>query len=167
MTTPNQIILPSDAANTGKQIDNIIVVTENSASVYRQVITVGDPNTGANRQTVNASGGAGVTNVPLLASQLTPVVINSASGGNIPICAGVAGKTVKLHRLLLVMGAPTNITIEDGTTSLSGPMPFFASGTLVLDFTGDPWYASSLGNALNINSSNAVQISGTAWYVQN
>ena len=165
--TPSYVILPSDVANTGKLADNVALVNENGANVQRQVVSVGDPGVAANRQTVNASGGASVSTIPLPASQLTPFVINTSASGLLQIGpAGAAGKTVKLYRLVLFVAGPTNITFEDATNPLSGPIPMNAGGNMIFDFSGDPWYSSAAGDALNINSSNAVQLSGTAYYVQ-
>jgi hypothetical protein len=99
----------------------------------------------------------------------TPIPISfSASGDNI-IVAAVSGKIIRLYRLLLVVGAATSITFFDGTpggTALSGAFPFSAGGSMVLDDSGDAWYMTSPGNALVLNNLNAVQVSGTAWYIQ-
>ena len=165
-STPSLIQVPAVVGVAVQaSIDNNQVTT-GAGVVQRQVVSVADPATASNYQSVNANGGAGVTTVPLSASQLTPVVINSSAGGNIQIAPAAAGKTNKLMRLLVVIENPSNITFQDGSTPLSGPMPFLQSGLLVLDFSGDPWYTSSPNSALNINSSVATQLSGTAWYVQ-
>lgn len=164
--TPAVVTLPTDVTNTGKNTDNVLLVNENALQVYRQVVTVGDPSTAANRQAVNSSGAASVINPPLAASQLTPVVINSASSGLNTLVAGAGGKTVRLYRLVLFVGGATNLTFEDSSTPLSGPIPMNAGGSIILDYSGDPWYTTAAGDALNINSSSAVQLSGTAYYVQ-
>lgn len=164
--TPGVVILAVDTSNTGKNVDNVVVTNESAQTVYRQMVTLGDPITAANRQTVNSAGGAGVIPTPGPALQLTPFVINTASSGNIVLAAGSSGKTVRLYRLVLFVNGLTNITFEDAATPLSGPIQLNNGGNITLDFSGEPWYVSSSGNALNINSSNAVQVSGTAWYVQ-
>lgn len=96
---------------------------------------------------------------------LIPVPINTAVSGDIIIQPAVVLASTKLYRLILLFGGATNITFKDGAIALSGPLPFVANGTIVLDFSGDPWYIGSLNTNFIINSSNAVQISGTAWIV--
>jgi hypothetical protein len=164
--TPGTVTLPSDAANVGKLIDNTVVLNEASIAVYRQGVTIGDPAVGGQRLLVNPQGGIGVAPCPIATPQLTPFVINSAASGALQIASAMVGLRNKLHRLILYVGGPTTLTFEDGTTPLSGPIPLLAYGNILLDFSGEPWFTSSANSALNLNSSNAVQLSGTAWYVQ-
>lgn len=164
--TPSYVILADDSSNTGKKIDNVTVTNESAVSVLRQMVTVGDAITAANRQIVTSAGGAGVTPVPNATSQLSQTVVNNATIGNIVVAAGSSGKTVRLYRLILFFGGSVNLTIKDATTALSGPMPFSQGGSLVLDFQSEPWWSSSSGNALNLAADSAAQISGTAYYVQ-
>jgi hypothetical protein len=96
---------------------------------------------------------------------LVQVPINNVLGGDIIISPAVVQASTKLYRLLLLCGGMTSITFVDGTSPLSGPMPMLANGSIVLDFSGDPWYVGSLNTNFIINSSSAVQVSGTAWVV--
>ena len=96
---------------------------------------------------------------------LNQIAINSAAGGDIIISPAVVQASTKLYRLLLLCGGATNITFKDGSTPLSGPLPMLANGSIVLDFSGDPWYVGSLDTNFIITSDNAVQVSGTAWVV--
>lgn len=96
----------------------------------------------------------------------TAPITFSGSGDN-SLVAGVAGQIVRLYRIFFVVSGATNLTIKDGaSTSLSGAMAFGANGSLILDFQAEPWYMTASGNALVLNSSNAVQVSGTIWYIQ-
>ena len=111
----------------------------------------------------------GTRTVPamLVASQLTAAAISSAAGGDIAVIAGVAGQTIRVHRLLLVVNAATSITFKDSTpTSFSGAMPIAANGGIALDFNGDPWYTAAAGKDFVITSSAVTQISGSIWYAQ-
>jgi hypothetical protein len=60
--------------------------------------------------------------------------------------------------------AATTITLQDGSTPLTGPMSLAAGVPLVLPFDSVPWFTSSLGNALNLVNGSAVQVSGLALY---
>jgi hypothetical protein len=94
---------------------------------------------------------------------LNLVVINTAAPGDLVIQPATFNFSTKLYRLVLMFAGPTNLTFKDGTTPLSGPMPFIANQGLVLDFSGDPWYEGSLNTDFIINSSVGVQMSGSAW----
>jgi hypothetical protein len=41
--TPVYVQLPSDAANTGKKIESVSLVDDNSNTVYREMVSIGDP----------------------------------------------------------------------------------------------------------------------------
>ena len=106
-----------------------------------------------------------------LASVQLAAVNFSASGDN-TLVAAVAGKLIQLVRIFVVVAAATNLTFKDGTggTALSGPIPMAANGSITLDIapvTDFPWYSTSnVANNLVLNSSAAVQVSGTIWYSQ-
>lgn len=58
---------------------------------------------------------------------------------------------------------PTNITIKNGSTNLTGAMRFASGTAMVLTFQNNaklPWFVVSPGSAFILNSSAAVQISG-------
>jgi hypothetical protein len=95
---------------------------------------------------------------------LTPVVINTASSGDLALVAASGGNKARLYRLILVAGGITNITFKSAATALSGPIPLPANGSITLDFSGDPWFTTATNEAFNLNNSAAVQISGTAYY---
>ena len=165
MPAQSSVQVPSVTGTVQASIDNNTVATA-AGSVQRQVVTVADANSASNYQTVNANGGAGVTTVPLSASQLVIGVINNNAGGQVQLAPAASGKTNKLMRLILFVQDPTYLTFQDGSTPLSGPIPLLSSGSIILDYSGDPWYTSSTNSALNILSSAVTQISGTAYYVQ-
>src|SRR5712692_2858354 len=98
--------------------------------------------------------------------KITPVVVNFSGSGDQTIVTGVAGQTIRIMRVLLNTGAATNLTFKDGTTALTGAMAFAANGGLVLDDSDEPWYIAADGNNFVINSSAAVQVSGTIWFTQ-
>jgi len=126
-------------------------------------------NTGA--LVVNTSGGGGVTTTQtaLNAARTTPAPITFASSGNNTVVAAVGGKTVRVYKMILVVAGATNITFQDSAGSpvlFSGALPFQANGSLVLDLTDEPWFTTTVGTSFVINSSNAVQVSGTIYYTQ-
>lgn len=115
----------------------------------------------------DTSGDVFVRQATPTTSNLSQAAVSfSASGANV-IVAGVGGQTVRIFRMLLVVGAATNLTIQDTTpTNFSGAIPLAANGGLAFQFEGEPHYISAVGKGIQINNSNAVQVSGTVWYTQ-
>ena len=111
----------------------------------------------------NAIGDIGIT--PRVA-RLTDTVISFASSGDNTVIAGAAAQTVKVYQLFLVAAAATVVTFKSGAgTSLSGAITLVAGGSVTLDFNSEPWFTTAAAAAFVINSTNAVQISGTAYSV--
>jgi hypothetical protein len=108
---------------------------------------------------------AGFNVSPGINNVLTSFLVNTAAGGDIPIVAAVAGKVVRVYRVLIIPTAAATLTWKDGTTVVSGPLAVAINGIYNLEFTGEPWYFSSVGATINLNST-AVQISGNVWFTQ-
>lgn len=90
-------------------------------------------------------------------------VVNSTSSA-ISAPAGISGKVIRVYRLFLVVGGATNLTFEDGSNALCGPLPILANGSIVLDIDGSPWFTTTSGNAFTIANSGSVQVSGAVYY---
>lgn len=134
--------------------------------------TTGNPVVVNVNNTPTVTLGAGTNNigytsyqVPTL-SRMTRAVINFSGSGANTLVAGVGGQTIRVWRIHFNCGGSTQITWLDGVTAMSGPFSYSTGGGEVLDFSGDPWYITSIGNDLKFNSSNAVQVGGTIWFTQ-
>jgi hypothetical protein len=99
-------------------------------------------------------------------NDLLPAVINFNGSGTTVLVAGVASQIIRVWKLFLMVGGATNLTFQNGTTALCGPLPFLANMSMVLDFDTKPWFLTSSGGTLNLNSSNGVQVSGEMFYTQ-
>ena len=88
------------------------------------------------------------------------------SGDNV-LVAAVVGESVKLYRGIFTVGAATVLKFTDGP---SGTVLFTAylqaGGSVTFAPSGIPWLTTSVGNALVLNSSNAVNGYGGYGYVQ-
>lgn len=105
---------------------------------------------------------------PQNGSPLQAAVINTTSTGNNTLISAATNQIIRVFKIFFVVGGTTNITMQDGaSTALTGAMPFVANGAFVLDNSGTPWFTSSAGNAIVLNQSGAVQISGAVYYTQN
>lgn len=93
-------------------------------------------------------------------------VISFAALGDNTIIAAVAGKKIFIFRLYFIVAAATNITFKKGATALTGAMPFNTNQGIVLDPTECPWHQTEIAEAFIINSSIAVQVSGSVGYIQ-
>jgi hypothetical protein len=151
--------------STGKLVDTA-QLTVNALTVQRQRVAIGDNTTPANYLIIDANGNAQHKMAPAPASLLTSAAINFSASGLNAIVAAVAAKTTKIHRIFFKVNGATTITFQDGSTALTGPIQMLSNDSIILDFSGDPWFTGSTNTAFNLNSTNAVQVSGTVWYVQ-
>lgn len=94
----------------------------------------------------------------------------SGSGATTIGPAAAGGKTVRIMRMFFVNSsatASTNITIQDSTPTLfSGAFLLLPGGWFAASSAGEPLYTSGVGQSIQLNSSVAVQLSGTVWYTQ-
>jgi hypothetical protein len=108
--------------------------------------------------------------MPTFDSTIQQAVVSFSASGDNTLVAAVAKQTIQMVGILLVVGGATNLTFKDGTagTARSGALPMTANGALVLDPNqNNLWYQTSSGsNNLVLNSSNAVQVSGTVYFKQ-
>ena len=101
-----------------------------------------------------------------VARDLTPAVISFSSSGDNEVIAAVASEVIRVYAILFKMGGDADIIFKNGSTALTGTMPFVQYESMILDPTDEPWYVMSTNTAFNINLSAAVQVSGTVWYTQ-
>lgn len=74
--------------------------------------------------------------------------------------AGVP-KFINIWGIVLVVTGATNLTLNDGTTALTGAMPMTANGSIFCAPQRiTPWLMASPGNTFNLTSSASTQISG-------
>lgn len=105
-----------------------------------------------------------------LRPQVQSAVINFATSGDNTLIAAVAGKTITVVSLFLVVAGATNLTFKDGTggTALTGAISMSANGSISFDEKDnfDYFSTSNVANNFVLNSSNAVQVSGRIYFVQ-
>jgi hypothetical protein len=90
----------------------------------------------------------------------------SASGDN-TVIASDSTRAIYVWQLFFVnsdASTSTNVTLKEGSTSVSGAYKQAAGGSTALGCTGTPWAIAPAGSAFVINSSAAVQVSGTVYY---
>jgi hypothetical protein len=159
--------VPPDS--NGKMIDNSSL-TVGANTVYRQrgnLSSPSDPNGHAEvRAAVPAPTDYGVV-TRQAPTGLTIVPIDTNSSGALILCAAVAAKTVKLHKLYVRANGNTTLTLQDtASTNLMGAMDFAQGGDLTLPKDTDPWHVTGVGLGLQLLNSAGVQISGVAHLIQ-
>lgn len=100
--------------------------------------------------------------------QLTSAVVSFNATGDNTVIAGVALETIRVHRLMLTVSAPTNLTFKDSSpATFTGAMSFSAFGAFVLDFDGgEPWFKTAAAAGFIINQSGTAQVSGVIYFEQ-
>lgn len=87
--------------------------------------------------------------------------------GDNTVLAAVSGQRYMLDRLLLAVSGSTVLQFKDGASLMLGSTPMSTVPlTLGADPTGEPWFATSPGNAFIINSTAAITLGGRVWYRQ-
>jgi hypothetical protein len=92
--------------------------------------------------------------------------ISIATSGANTIITGVAGQTIRIHRLMLYMNANNNITLKNGSTTLMGVMNFLANSGWEHDAESTCPIVLADGASFVINLSASSQVSGSVWYAQ-
>lgn len=119
---------------------------------------------------VDVNGNLQTTQVAALSvARTTEIPITFASSGVNVLVAGVAATFVRVYRLFIVVAGATNITFQDSNGSpvlFTGAIPLQANGSITLDMADEPWFTTTIAKGFNINSSNAVQVSGAMYYTQ-
>lgn len=90
-------------------------------------------------------------------------VINESTQASNEIVAAVAGKKIRVVSVVLVCSAANVVTWQSAATAISGPMSFAANGGYALASEA-PLFETVAGEALNLLSGSAVQVSGHILY---
>lgn len=96
-----------------------------------------------------------------------PLPINfAASGDNTVIAAPTSpARSLTVVKFFFMAAGATDIIFKCGARTLSGPLPFTTGVSIFADYDPIGWYTAFANEAFILNSSNAVQISGTVYYV--
>jgi hypothetical protein len=131
------------------------------------------PGAGAAIETEQVGGSGSHQQVTLLGyrftTPLSEVSINAATNGDNTIVAAVVSQSVRLYRFfLMATGGAVNVKWKNGAgTDFHPALTLLGNGSgWQLDFDTLPWFTTTAGNALILNLSGAVQVSGRAYYVQ-
>lgn len=95
--------------------------------------------------------------------------INFSSSGDNTVIAADSTSVLYVWQFFFVNGdasTATNITLKEGSTSISGAYKIAAAGSHTAACTGTPWAIVPAGSAFIMNSSAAVQVSGTVYYTR-
>lgn len=100
-------------------------------------------------------------------SDFTETPINCSTVGDNTIVTGTASQSVRVFAFFFVVTAPVNVKWKDGAgTDFHPALPFVVNGSWDQDPMGRPWFTTQPGNALVLNLSAGVQVSGRLYYTK-
>lgn len=111
---------------------------------------------------VAVSGVAALTGV----SAVKRAVINESTAASNEIVAAVAGKRIIVLNYVLMAGGTVDVTWQSAATALSGAMPLVANAGIATTDAENGLLETAVGEALNLLSSAAIQVSGHLTYVE-
>lgn len=123
----------------------------------------------ASGETVKLAAGAaliGKIQIQGTSQTVSKAVIDFATAATHEIVAAVTGKKIKIVNIMFTVAGETNLTFKSGTTAMSGAMDFGGTDEprgMVHHFGDFPLETTS-GEAFQITSSGAVQVSGYVTY---
>lgn len=91
--------------------------------------------------------------------------INFATSGDHTVIPAVAAQTHKVHALVLTAASTVTITFKNGAGAFTGAFTLAAGVPFVLEYMEDPWFTCGTNTDFVINTSGAVQVTGTLKYV--
>lgn len=100
---------------------------------------------------------------PDLAADELFAVINESTAASNEIVAAVAGKRIRVVNVALVCSAANVVTWQSAATAITGPMSFAANGGYTAE-SDTALFETVAGEALNLLSGSAVQVSGHILY---
>lgn len=105
---------------------------------------------------------AGVTLVTADGNMLQTAIV-SGTGGDMTVVTGVANKIVRVYRLIASVSGSTGFTFKSSGTALTGVIP---ASSMVLDFSGQPWFTTSPGFGFVVSSSASLAVGGIVHFTQ-
>lgn len=92
------------------------------------------------------------------------VAVSCSASGNNQLVAGISGKRIRLVSCLLVADGTVAVKFRSASTDLSGAMSLVANSGFVAPEAVVGWVVAAQGEELNLNLSDAVQVSGMLVY---
>lgn len=100
-----------------------------------------------------------------LGAQVIQASVDFSGSGDNLVIPGVSNKIIKVLQYFLVIAGQTTLTFKSASIAITGPLEFSGSSADVQDFIQLPLTCLNAGDGFLINSSAAVQIGGTIWYI--
>lgn len=97
-------------------------------------------------------------------ARTTILGIATSASGDATLVAATAAKKHYIWKLRLHAAAAVVITFKSAAAALPGPITFDGAGDIILDLDGEPWFACAPNEALVINLSVAVAVTGAVHY---
>jgi hypothetical protein len=98
----------------------------------------------------------------------TKATLNITTATTTHVVTGTAAQTVRVYRMVLTCAAAQTIDIQSsgGTSLTGGPLTCAASGGIVVDFSGPPWWTSVSAEGIDFVTTTTGAIHGTVYYIK-
>ena len=104
----------------------------------------------------------------IISTDLTEVAINVASSGDNQIVALTAGQIIRVWAFWLKVNGAAGVDLKwrSATTDLHPALPFLHREGWVMPYQTRPWFTCTIAEALQLNLSAAIQVSGRLYYTK-
>lgn len=99
------------------------------------------------------------------AKQLTQAAVSASSSGDNTLVAAVASQKTRAYRFVLVSAGTVSVKFKRGSTDLTGAMPLVANQVLSVNLSAEPYFETGTNEALILNLSGAVAVTGWIEYL--
>lgn len=102
----------------------------------------------------------------LAAPSIKEAVINKSTSGDSTIVAAVTSKSIRVVALHFIAAGQVQVTWKSNSTALTGAQSFAGNSGINLTGGGVPVLSTAAGEALVLNLSSAIQVSGRLSYIE-
>lgn len=101
-------------------------------------------------------------------TDLTEVALNIAASGDNQIVALTAGQIIRVWAFWLKVNGAAGVSLKfrSAANDLHPALPFNDKDGWVMSFMSRPWFTCTIAEALQINLSAAIQVSGRIYYTK-
>ena len=100
-----------------------------------------------------------------LAGSVSYATISENTAATNEIIAAVTSQKIIVLGLILVSAGTVTVTFKTGSTAICGAIPLVANSGFVMPYAEIGWMQTVAGEALNLTSDAAVQVSGLLTYI--
>lgn len=146
-----------------------VIATDDVSSRHFQIVKLGVGADGSTPASVAEQAPLPVKAARLETSDFSEVAINCASSGDNQIVAATASQIIRVWAFFLKVNGSAGVSLKwrSAANDLHPALPFFDKTGWILAPMGRAWFTCTVAEALNLNLSAAIQVSGRLYYTKN